>query len=157
MVLGVLSIFFAVATNNEWVLRTWIIHGGDIQAIHEKSKVPFPAFAIIHAEKIETDTTLRVATLLSLRTSPMVIPKAFYSPFCKDLPESGFPDNETDDLGDKNKRWVIDAAKIKLARIMNITQRYYLERAAKTKKPSIRHQQIALRRHAEPLLGIAYF
>lgn len=155
---GFPSIFFAVATNNEWIIRTWISFGADVSAVHEASKVPLLAFAIMHSETLEADTTLTVATLLSLGASPQVIPSAFYTPFCQDLPDNG-PSDESlkSDIEEENKTWCTPAARAKLARTANLTQRYYLERAAKTKKPSIRHRQVALLRNAEPLLGIPYF
>lgn len=154
---GFPAMFFAVATNNEWVIRTLIAYGGDVTAIHEASKLPLLAFAIMHSETIQEDTTLIVATLLSLGASPQVIPAAFYTPYCRDLPENGPDDGSLEDINDENKKWCTNAARAKLARTANLTQRYYLERAAKTKKPSIRHRQIALRRNAEALLGIPYF
>ena len=110
------------------------------------------------SETLEADTTLVVATLLSLGASSQVIPSAFYSPFCQDLPDNG-PSEESleKDIEDENKAWCISAARGKLARTVNLTQRYLLDRAARTKMPSIRHRQVALLRNAEPLLGIPYF
>jgi ATP-dependent Clp protease ATP-binding subunit ClpA len=97
------------------------------------------------------------ATLLSLGASPDVIPSAFYSPYLQDLPEHGPSDESLKDLGDENKSWCKDVARVKLARTSTLSQRYYLERAAKTKKPSRRQTQVAQRMKAEPLLGIANF
>ncbi|KAH8669778.1 P-loop containing nucleoside triphosphate hydrolase protein [Tricladium varicosporioides] len=154
---GFPAFFYAVATNNEWIIRTFIAWGADVKCIHEASKVPLLAFAIMNSETLQADTTPTVATLLSLGAVPQVIPSAFYTPFCKDLPDNGPTDAELSDITDENKTWCTPAAREKLARTMNLTQRYYLERAAKTKKPSIRHRQIALRRNAEALLGIPYF
>jgi hypothetical protein len=154
---GFPAMFFAVATNNEQIIRTWIAYGGDVTAVHEASKVPLLAFAIIHSDTIQADTTLVVATLLSLGACPQVIPAAFYTPYCRDLPDNGPDDESLEDINDENKKWCTNAARLKLAKAANLTQRYYLERAAKTKKPSIRHRQIALRRNAEALLGIPYF
>jgi len=155
---GFPSIFFVVATNIEWLIRTWISFGADVSAVHEASKVPLLAFAIMQSETIEADTTLAVAILLSLGASSQVIPSAFYAPYCRDLPDNGPTDEDLkNDIEDENKAWCTPAARAKLARTANLTQRYYLERAAKTKKPSVRHRQVAHLRNAEPLLGIPYF
>lgn len=97
------------------------------------------------------------ATLLSLGASPQAIPAAFYTPYCRDLPDNGPEDESLGDINDETKKWCTDAAKAKLARTANLTHRYYLERAAKLKQPSIRHRFIAHRRNAEALLGIPYF
>ncbi|RFU25801.1 hypothetical protein B7463_g10533, partial [Scytalidium lignicola] len=156
-VAGFPSIFFAVATNNERIIRTWVSYGGDVNATHAASKVPLLAFAIMHSENLQTDTTLTVATLLSLGADPRAIPTGLYTPFYQDLSATGPDDNSLRDLSHENASWWSPAAKAKLARTANITQRYYLERASKTKPPSIRHKQIAVRRNAQALLGIPYF
>jgi hypothetical protein len=155
---GFPSIFFAVGTNNETLIRRWHEFGADVSAIHCASKVPLLAFAIMNSEQLDTDTTLTVSTLLSLGAVPEVIPSSFYTPFIQDLPDNG-PSDESlkNDMEDKTNSWCTPAARAKLARTANITQRYYLERASKTKKPSSRHKQVAKLRNAEALLGIPYF
>jgi hypothetical protein len=155
---GFPSIFFAVGTNNETLIRMWIAFGASVSAIHASSGVPLLAFAIINSEQLDTDTTLTVSTLLSLGAVPEVIPSSFYTPFIQDLPDNG-PSDESmkNDMEDKTNSWCTPAARAKLARTANITQRYYLERASKTKKPSNRHKQVAKLRNAEALLGIPYF
>ncbi|OCK84463.1 P-loop containing nucleoside triphosphate hydrolase protein [Lepidopterella palustris CBS 459.81] len=154
---GFPAMFYAVATNNDWIIRTWIGYGGDVDATYGPSKVPLLAFAVINSDNIQNETTLTIATLLSFGAKSTVIPKKFYSPFCEDLPDEGPDEEDMEDLGDKNKRWCTPSARAKLARTLNLTQRYYLEKSIKTKKPSIRHRQVALRRQAEALLGIHYF
>lgn len=154
---GFPAIFFVVETNKEELLRTWVAYGGNPTAIHKQSGTPLLAFAIMHSENIQTDTTLMTATLLSLGASPDVIPSAFYLPYIQDLRETGPKDDSLKDLGDENKKWCKGTGRVKLARTSTLSQRYYLERAAKTKKPSIRQTQVAQKRNAEPLLGIANF
>jgi hypothetical protein len=154
---GFPAMFYVVETNKEDILRTWVAYGGNPSAIHSPSNVPLLAFAIMHSENIHADTTLMTATLLSLGASPDVIPSAFYSPYLQDLPELGPSDENLQDLSDENKSWCKDVARMKLARTSTLSQRYYLERAAKTKKPSRRQTQVAQRMKAESLLGIANF
>lgn len=154
---GFPAMFYVVETNNEDILRTWVAYGGDPRAMHKPSGVPLLAFTIMHSENIRADTTLMTATLLSLGASPDVIPSAFYSPYLQDIPENGPSDENLHDLSDAKKSWCRDTARVKLARTSTLSQRYYLERAAKTKKPSRRHTQVAQRMKAEPLLGIANF
>lgn len=149
--------FYVVATNNEPLIRAWVNYGGDINVIHKDSGIPLLAFAIMHSETIETDTTLTVATLLSLGADPHVIPSAFYTPFYRDLPDDDPAAEDLTDIKDANKTWCTVSAQKKLARTANLSQRYYLEKATKVKKPSIRQRQIAKLRKAEALLGIPYF
>jgi len=156
-VYGFPAMFYAVATNSEPIIRTWVSYGGDINAIHATSGIPLIAFTIMQCEVIQQDTTRALATLLSLGATPNSIPSAFYTPFCRDLPEAGPDIAELADINDDDKKWCTSVFRNRLARTANLTSRYYLERAAKTKKPSTRHRQIALRRNAEALLGIPYF
>jgi len=155
---GFPSIFFAVATNNKLVLRTWVSHGGDVNIVHEKFKLPLLAFAIMRAETCHEDITSMVATLLSLGADPQVIPTAFHSPFLKDIGDNGPGEDLLQDIAeDENKQWCSTvSARARLAQAMNLTQRYRLEQASQTKKPSARDKQVALRKNAEGLLGIPY-
>lgn len=155
---GFPSIFFAVGTNDEALIRKWVELGADVSATHEASGVPLLAFAIINSEQLDTDTTLAVSTLLSLGAVPEVIPSSFYTPYLQDLSDNG-PSDESlkSDMEVESNVWCTPGARAKLARTANITQRYYLERASKTKKPSIRHKQIAKLRNAEAILGIPHF
>lgn len=143
MVHGFPGIFFAAATNSEPILRTWIAHGGDVQAVHESSKGPLLAFAIIHSEIIQTDAMLTVTTLLSLGASPVAIPARFYTPYHQDLLGSGPASSHLTDTVNESHRWCTEAATLKLARTANLTHRYYLEKAAHIKEPSDRRMQVA--------------
>ncbi|KAK0309977.1 hypothetical protein LTR01_004175 [Friedmanniomyces endolithicus] len=154
---GFPAMFYVVETNDEDMIRLWVSHGGDVSVIHDMSKVPLLAFAVILDENIQTDTTLMTATLLSLGAVPNLIPSAFYSPYLQNLPEHGPSDDDLEDLTDEQKGWCKDMARGKLARTCSLTHRYHLERASKTKKLSHRHYQVAKRTKAEPLLGIANF
>jgi len=156
-VAGVPAIFYATATNNDRILRAWIALGGDVNAVHALSQVPLLAFAIVHSETIDRDTTHIVATLLSLGATPLAVPAAFYQPYFRDLPDDGPDDEELKTVGTSTMRWLNKDARVKLARNIHLTHRYNLERALKTKRPSARHWQIAQRKNAEALLGLPYF
>jgi hypothetical protein len=154
---GFSAIFYAVATNDEGIVRTWAAYGGDVSAVHEASKVPLLAFAIVHSETIQEDTTNMVATLLGLGASPKVIPPEFYTPYYQDLPVDGPTPKRLESVVDESKMWCTKAARRKLAKTANLSQRYYLERAAKLKKATVRPRQVALRKKAEAILEIPYF
>ncbi|KXJ85108.1 P-loop containing nucleoside triphosphate hydrolase protein [Microdochium bolleyi] len=153
---GFPSIFYAAATNDDLILRTWIENGADVSAIHVPSGTPLLAFAIIHGERSRKDTTAILATLLSLGASPLVIPVDLYTPYMRDLDED--KDSSQTTLSDEPlTAWCSNSARQKLVQNLNLVQRYYLERATKLKQPSIRLRQVAHWRKATPLLGIQYF
>ncbi|KAK5687476.1 hypothetical protein LTS10_001614 [Elasticomyces elasticus] len=154
---GFPAMFYVVETNKEDILRLWVYHGGNVCVAHEPTKAPLLAFAIMHGENIRADTTLMTATLLSLGASPALIPSAFYSPYLQDLPDHGPSDENLQDLTLEQQIWCKNAARGKLARSCSLSQRYYLDRAAKSERPTRRQQQVAQRSRAEPLLGIANF
>lgn len=154
---GFPAMFYVVETNKDELLRTYVSYGGDPTAIHKATKTPLLAFALMNSENIKTDTTLMTASLLSLGASPDVIPSAFYLPYLQDLPETGPSDEDLIDLDDDNKQWCKYEARLKLFRTSTLSQRYHLERASKAKKSSVRQMQVARKRNAEPLLGIANF
>jgi len=155
---GFPSIFYAVETNDDLIIRHWISHGADIRAVHKESGTPLLAFAVFNSDNIHRHTTLAVATLLSLGAPYKVFPKAFYSPYNQDLPEDGPDEKDLTDLKSPKRKWCAPPhVRQKLASTLNLTQRYYLERATRIKKPSIRQKQVASRRGAENMLGIEYF
>ena len=156
-VVGYPAIFYAAATNNDRILRQFIAFGGDVNAVHEPTQVPLIAFAIAHSEMIEKDTSLIVATLLSMGATPRAIPETFYMPYFRDLAEEGPSDEELQEVASSTMRWLNKDARAKLARTCHLTNRYNLERALKTARPSVRHWQIAHHENVTELLGLPYF
>lgn len=154
---GYPSIFYAVATNNDRILRLWIGHGGDVNAVHPATGAPLLAFAVLHSETIERDTSDIVATLLSLDASPLSIPSPIYTPYFRNLPDDVLNDEELKSIGRQTERWLTKNIRAKLVRTAHLTHRYNLERASKTPRPSARHWQIAHRKNAVALLGLPYF
>jgi AAA domain (dynein-related subfamily) len=155
---GFPAMFYAVETNNELIIRAFAGYGGDVNAVYGEKKIPLLAFAVILSETIQRQTTLAVATLFCFGATAEVIPKAFYSPYCVDLQDGGPDMDSLEDLGDENKSWCTsESVRARLARNLDLTQRYYLNRSTQVKKPSIREKQVAKLRKAEALLGIPYF
>jgi hypothetical protein len=155
---GFPTFFFAVETNDASIIRLWASLGGDVNARHREMDTPLLAFAVLNCETILGHTTESVVTLLSLGASPNCFPRAFYSPFHKDLPDGGPDDEDLRDLADEGKAWCAKPrVRERLARTLNLSQRYYLEKSATTKPPTIRHWQVAAWRNAENVLGIQYF
>src|SRR2546421_4451747 len=122
------AIFYAVATNNDQIVRTWIDYGGNPDAVEPGLRLPLLAFAIMYADTIQQDTTAVVMTLLSLGAEASVIPKAFYSPFLRDVPAVGPDAQDLTDLEDQNKAWCTEVLITKLTRTFNLTQRYFVEK-----------------------------
>ncbi|KAK0658512.1 P-loop containing nucleoside triphosphate hydrolase protein [Cercophora samala] len=156
---GFPSMFYVVAMNDENIVRLFLSHGGNVSAVHDESRVPLLAFAIIHGESTSVNTTRVVSTLLCHGASPLVIPAEFYTPYAEDIPADAAktkPKLDRDE-DDSPTAWCTGDVREKLAKAANITQRYFLERAVKMKRPSNKQRQVARRRNAEELLGIPYF
>ncbi|KAI3316621.1 P-loop containing nucleoside triphosphate hydrolase protein [Xylariaceae sp. AK1471] len=146
---GFPAIFFAVATNDDMIVRTFVKHGADIAAVHEHSKTPLLAFAIVHGDIIQADTSSMVATLLSLGALPCQLPAGLYNTYDQDL--------NSQVMVDPSMAWCTTSMMARLQKAASLSQRYYLYRATKIKQPSQRHRQVARLKNAEPLLGIPFF
>jgi hypothetical protein len=153
---GIPAVFYAVATNDEKIVRSWIEHGGDVNAIELKSRIPLLAFAILQENSIQADTTTVVTTLLGLGADTSVIPKAFYSPFSRDLPASGPDAVELTDIEDENKRWCTESIRSKLTTAINLSQRYFLEKYLNRPQPSVRFREAAAKLNATSLFTLHF-
>ncbi|KAK0629585.1 P-loop containing nucleoside triphosphate hydrolase protein [Bombardia bombarda] len=153
------AFFFVVETRNAELVRTWAGFGGDVNVTYGSLKVPLLAFAISLSTSYAKDTTMMVKTLLSLGASVDGIPKAFYTPLDRDLPQDGPTDEELTDLEDTDKQWCTPLARklITTALNMSFTQRYVLYLAAHLEKVSGASRQVARLHKATDLLGIHYF
>lgn len=150
---GFPAIFYAVATNDDTLVRELARRGADVKAVHKASGIPLLAFAIAHSATIRADTSDIVATLLSLGASPEVIPPHLYENISEVIEERTQKNVETPE----GQEWCSTVAEAKLLETITLIQRYYLQRAATIKKPSQRHRQVAKLKNAEPILGLPYF
>jgi hypothetical protein len=156
-VLRIPASFYAVATNDANIVRCWMEHGGDPNAVEPVMDLPLLAFSILYAETIQADTTAVVITLIGLGANPCVIPKAFYSPCLRDLPSEGPDIEELCDIADDNKRWCTQAFWPRLTKLLNLTQRYFLAKKARAKDPSLRFKQAAEQHLVIPLFNLPFF
>ena len=151
------SIFYAVATNDEKIVRAWVENGGDPNAIEPKTKIPLLGFAILSAEVGGKDTTGVVMTLLSIGGSISVIPRTLYTP-CIDDPIDKLPfDHRYAEFQEPPKAWCKPWVSVKLAATINLTQRYFLEKTVASRGPSSREIQVAQAHNAMALLGVGQF
>ena len=158
LIQGFPLIFYAIETNKADFVRFTVGNGGDPNAIHVASGMPALAFAVVNSDTLKRHTTDIVKVLLGIGAKHTCFPEAFYNPFCEDLPVDGPPLQDLPDLDDDDKTWCRpDRVRAKLARAINLSQRYYLDRAARSKPPTVRHRQVAARRGADNILGIQYF
>jgi hypothetical protein len=157
LVQGVPAIFYAVATNDEVIVRTWVEHGADVNVSEQRSGIPLLAFAILQSGVLRADTTAVVVTLLSLGADASVIPKAFYSPSLQEYTASGPNLSDLSDLEDDNKKWCKEHIRPQLATALNLTQRYVLEKHERRKKPALRLRNAAARLNVTSLFSLPYF
>lgn len=147
-------VFYAVATNDEQILRLFVEYGADVNATAKEPPVPLLGFSVCFAEGKGVDMTPMVRTLLSLGADALSVPKAFYLNPLADLSEDG-PSSVS---FSSNQAWCtpLSIRRI-LARNLNLTMRYFLSKTLTLKRPYIRHHQVATHFQAEALLGIHYF
>jgi hypothetical protein len=154
---GFPPIFYATARNEDHIINLFARHGADVNSSFGHPPIPLLAFAVLHAKTIGAETTLCVATLLSLGADAAAFPRAFFTPFQRDLPETG-PEDELDDIDDPRRAWCRDLdLRSRIAETLNLTQRYHLDKSARLAKPTDRQRQIAQRNHCEALFGVPYF
>ena len=156
LVCGVPAMFFVVSTCNRAMIRLWVKHGGDVNAVHQPSELPLLAFAILHQETVRRSTTQVVATLLSLGAMPRAVPPLFWEPYDQDLPLDPYQWRESE-LGEAREKWCTPPGRIKLAGFTNLTHRYNLCRASAIKPRLMRERQVAVLKKAERLFEIPYF
>jgi len=154
---GFPSIFYAVATNDENILRTWVEYGGDINAKEPRTGIPLLAFTVLRTLSSNEDTTTVMMTLLSLGADISVLPRVLYFP-CIDDPVDKLHRNLWHiDFKDPQKTWCQEWVSTKLATSINLTQRYFLEKTSQDKGPSSRQEQVTRVHDATALLGVKHF
>ncbi|KAL2130837.1 hypothetical protein VTI74DRAFT_5880 [Chaetomium olivicolor] len=149
--------FFVVETGNPEMVKVWACHSKDLQCSYRG--VPLLSFAIALAQSFRKDMAMVVKTLLSLGGSVETIPRAFYSSLHRDIPDTGFAEDELDDLSNENKAWYTTALAQRFAQALNFsfTIRYVLHLASGHRQLSGAYKKLAQVHKASELLGIRYF
>ncbi|RYP42249.1 hypothetical protein DL767_000413 [Monosporascus sp. MG133] len=150
---GYPAMFYVISTDNISIIREWIKHGGDPNATWGPNAFPLIAFSILKGGRNMNQASRILETLLRFGAEPRAIPKAFYDPFCRDLPEDG-PTEELHDLDDDNKRWCSADVSAHLAKSLSLSQRYNLYRSSKVKPHSGREKELLARQSAGEVLGL---
>jgi hypothetical protein len=155
---GFPAMFYAVATNDEKIVRTFVNYGAQVNIVDQTYNIPLLAFAILVSGALQKDSTGVTTTLLSLGADVSVIPHVFYKPYIDDPPSKApFTSQRYREFDESNKRWCSEWMRPTFARAVNLSQRYFLEKTFKDKRPSDRQLQVALTHKATALLGISYF
>ncbi|KAI1804817.1 P-loop containing nucleoside triphosphate hydrolase protein [Daldinia bambusicola] len=151
---GYPSTFYIVSTSDVGIIRQWIKHGGDPHAVWGPNGFPSLAFAILNLGQTMLKASNTLKTLLRFGADPRVLPKAFYEPYCRDLPEGGPVQEELVDINDDNKRWCTEEVRARLSEALNLTQRYDLYRASKIQPHTGREEEVLNRQGAGEVLGL---
>jgi hypothetical protein len=85
---GFPAIFYAVATNDEKIVRMFVNYGAQVNVVDQTYTIPLLAFAILVSVSgaSQKDSTAITTTLLSLGADVSVIPRVFYCPYIDDPP-----------------------------------------------------------------------
>ncbi|KAK3996254.1 P-loop containing nucleoside triphosphate hydrolase protein [Cladorrhinum sp. PSN332] len=151
------AFFYVVESGKAEMVKLWASYGANVNVSH--LGVPLLVYAIGLCKSFKKHTVMVVKVLLSIGASVDVIPRAFYTPLDRDLPDSGPTDDELDDLDDDNKSWCIPSARRRVARALNFgfTIRYDLHYASGAEKVSGAMKQVAKKLKSIEILGIPYF
>ena len=151
---GLPTMFSIVQKNDPETTRLLIEYGGDPNIRADHSNLPLLALAIIQAEDESTNTTELVKTLLAFGADLMVIPEEMWRVFMK-MPE--------DTVGTRSyptpaaALWCGAEYRDALVRNLNLSQRYFLSKAADIGRPSPRMVQIAKLHGVTALLQAPYY
>ncbi|KAI1778573.1 P-loop containing nucleoside triphosphate hydrolase protein [Hypoxylon cercidicola] len=151
---GCPAMFYIVSTNDIGIIREWVKYGGNPNATWGHDALPLIAFSVLSGGQTLLQASRVLATLLRFGADPRVIPRAFYDPYCRDLPEDGPVQEELDDIGDDNKRWCTADLRVHLTEALTLTQRYDLYRSSKIQPHSGREKKLLARQGAGEVLGL---
>jgi hypothetical protein len=151
------AIFYVIATNDEKLVRTWVEHGGDLNAIEPRHGIPALAFAILRGSLPGVDSTKVVVTMLSLGVDIAAIPKLFFMPYVDDPIDKLPLGRSYTELQEPKKKWCSEWLHPIFAGAVNLSQRYFLDKTANEKMRTDRQVQVAQAHRAMALLGVGYF
>ncbi|KAI1763843.1 P-loop containing nucleoside triphosphate hydrolase protein [Hypoxylon sp. FL1150] len=151
---GYPAMFYIISTHNIGIVREWIKYGGNPNVTWGPGAFPLVAMSILSGGKSLLQASRMLATLLRFGADPRVIPKAFYDPYCRDLPKGGPVEEELIDLDDDNKQWCTADVRAHLASALSLTQRYDLFRSSKVTPHSGREKEVLARQSAGEVLGL---
>ncbi|KAI0119677.1 P-loop containing nucleoside triphosphate hydrolase protein [Daldinia grandis] len=151
---GYPAIFYIISTNDISILREWLKHGGDPNATWGPSAMPAIGFSILNGGQTMLQAWRTLATLLRFGADPRVIPKAFYDPYYRDLPEGGPVMEELHDINETNKEWCAEEVRAYLTAALTLSQRYDLYRSSKIMPHSGREKEVLNRQGAGEVLGL---
>lgn len=153
------AIFYVVQSRDLAMIRLWAKYGGDVNATATFAPlvgVPLLAFAAGLGGSPQNDATEIFTTLLSLGARPCSIPRAFFSPYQRDLPVDGPAESEMPELTETRLSWCTEDVRKMLAARLNLRQRYYLNMASTLPGPGVRARQVTAFTDAGSLLGVPF-
>ena len=151
-------IFYAVERNNAAIVRLLIELGQNPNTRSMSGDVPILAFAIFHAENEMLNATEVVKTLLGLGAHPKVIPQDMWKNPIQ-IPDQKLPEVEPNTKSDRSSSkssWCTKKYRAAIARNINLTQRYFLEKAYRYEMLSKRKSQVARAWNITPLLEMPF-
>ena len=150
-------IFFCVERNCERSLRLLIEHGAMVNVT--ASEVPLLAFAIFYGRKKLLNTNKVVQTLLAFGAEPESIPRDMWEDIIKrPLIKDTSVKLEPHVYSRKTKgTWCTPEYRAVIAANLNLTQRYFLEKASRQNAPTGRQMQVAKHHNMLSLFQVPYY
>lgn len=151
---GFSPIFAAVQVRSVSLLRILVERGADPNATTTQHGVPVLAFAVMDADRDGSYTLDLVATLLGLGANPCGIPSDMWENFLE------VPRKECENWArvDIAGHWANSGTEFRevLSRTLNLSQRYYLEKASRQERAGMRTLDVVETHQMRQLLEVPY-
>ncbi|OCK98980.1 P-loop containing nucleoside triphosphate hydrolase protein, partial [Cenococcum geophilum 1.58] len=152
-VAGVPSVFYAVETNNEALIRTWVEYGADVNALEPGTGLPLLAFAILNSTQHDGGSMLVLRILLSNGADVTVIPSYLLEPI---HPENDASTQARPLKKDASQTWCNGVIEKMVENSLTVSQKYFIRRRSRHPAPSSRFIQVAREYQLTELCGLPF-
>ena len=150
---GYQALFYAIQRNEVSAVSVILECGANPNAKSEQGKIPVLGFAIFHAEYQVINTVEVVKILLAMGAKPKAVPQDMWEDYLE-MPKAII--NRNEEVKNPASSWCTPEYRTIIARNLNISLRYFLNKANHLKPPKARVKQVAATHNISLLLTVPY-
>ena len=150
---GYQALFYAIQRNEVSAVSVILECGANPNAKSEQGKIPVLGFAIFHAEYQVINTVEVVKILLAMGAKPKAVPQDMWEDYLE-MPKAII--NRNEEVKNPASSWCTPEYRTIIARNLNISLRYFLNKANHLKPPKARVKQVAATYNISLLLTVPY-